>query len=286
MKRSLAVFIFIAVGIVAGAGWYLLRPKPDSTVVYELHSAFVKNMNGSAKKIEYFYVEPSLGRPWPAVIFIHGFQEGPSTPGGREFYDAGEMQKLAERGILAVSVSQPGFGGSDGPPDFGGPLSQSAAESVIGEIRARDDVRYGKIVLLGIGRGAGVAAIAASGDTLLAGAVLISGVYNFKHMVRKWRASKDPRAKSLVARFQKEAGFAPQALRERSVLMRGKRIEIPILAIHGEKDALTDPPRKTIRKLKSRGLSSKLVLLKNQGNLIDRESRAAEVDAFLNQVLH
>jgi pimeloyl-ACP methyl ester carboxylesterase len=240
----------------------------------------------AGKKIEYVYMEPTLGRPWSVIVYLHGHQEG-ERPGGKIFADWGVLQKMANRGVLAVALSLPGYGASEGPADFAGPRSQAALRLVIAELRARSDVQGDKIALVGISRGAVVAANVAAQDAGLAGAVLISGAYNFKKLIPQWQASKDAGSHALVSDFKSEAGFHDRAITDRSVVLHKGKIQIPLLTLNGGKDILTDgsSARKLVKKIRERGLSARAVIFPELGHQIPSESLDADVDGFLRGIL-
>ncbi len=66
----------------------------------------------------------------------------------------GRLGIMASRGYVAAAVSQPGYGNSTGPPDFCGPVTQSAALDAIGFLRRQAFVNPNKIGLYGYSRGA------------------------------------------------------------------------------------------------------------------------------------
>lgn len=43
--------------------------------------------------------------------------------GGESYVKVGRLGMMAARGYVAAAVSQPGYGNSDGPPDFCGPFT-------------------------------------------------------------------------------------------------------------------------------------------------------------------
>ena len=115
-----------------------------------------------SKVVEAFVKKPAGRGPWPTVVLLHGYQTSPSA-GGMDFVNWGVLDKLANRGYLAVAVSQPGFGNSTGPADFCGPFTQHAVSGVIAKLRA--DGQTSKVVMEGISRGALVAGLIAAHDT-------------------------------------------------------------------------------------------------------------------------
>lgn len=279
--------LFALILITALAAWFYLQnatPLDD----YELHRGSVANAADTSKRVEYVWVEPTLGRPWPVVIYVHGYQGRGKKVGGRIFFSAQILQRMAEKGVLAVAVSMPGYGYSTGKPDFSGPLSQGALRAVINVLRARDDILPRKIALIGFSRGAVVAANVAAEDRMLAGAVLMSGVYDFQKMIAKWKTLDNRDAKWLVGNFEEEAGMSVQAIADRSVMTKARTMNVPVLAIHGEKDTLTDPgdAQQLVNQLKKRNIYAKLVVYPTWEHAISDFATNTEVSAFFNQVLH
>ena len=102
-----------------------------------------------AKRVEYFLEKPSSVGPWPTVVFLHGHQER-ARAGGYDFVKWGVLDQFAQRGYLAVAVSQPGYGNSTGPADFCGPFTQNAVAAVIAKLRSDGYVLDNRILIEGI----------------------------------------------------------------------------------------------------------------------------------------
>lgn len=82
---------------------------------------FIQNPSQTDKKVEYFLKFPSHPQSQnPVIIFIRGHQPEPRS-GGKMFLNEGTLENYSQKGFIAVAVSQPGYGHSDGPPDFCGP---------------------------------------------------------------------------------------------------------------------------------------------------------------------
>ena len=127
----------------------------------------------------------------------------------------GVLDKFAARGYLAVSVSLPGFGNSDGPRDFAGPNTQHAVSAVIAKLKQDGLAKGDKILIQGISLGAVTAALIATQDPTIAGMVLISGLYDFTEFLKQPTSLQTLLVK--YALFSETDGSA-QALRARSAL--------------------------------------------------------------------
>ncbi len=139
----------------------------------------IQHPDNSSKEVEYFLERPSGNGPWPTVVLLHGHQEE-AKPGGKDFVDWGVLEQLARRGYLAVAVSQPGYGQSDGPADYGGVFTQHAVAGVIAQLRATGLASPNRLLIEGISRGALTAGLIAAQDPSVTGLVLISGVYDLQ----------------------------------------------------------------------------------------------------------
>ena len=100
------------------------------------------------KVVELFWAKPEGNGPFPAIPFIHGYQD-PPRPGGSVFARAGRLGLMAKRGYVAAALSQPGYGNSGGPPDFCGPFTQQAARVALDFLRRQTFVKPGKVALFG-----------------------------------------------------------------------------------------------------------------------------------------
>jgi dienelactone hydrolase len=89
-----------------------------------MQRAFLLHPQHPSKQLEVFWTTAVGQGPWPAVLFIHGHQEQYKN-GGAAYIKTGRLGSLASRGYVAAAVSQPGYGHSDGPPDFCGPFTQA-----------------------------------------------------------------------------------------------------------------------------------------------------------------
>ena len=266
--------------------------QPKVTNDHGLRHQLVPRLSNSSRNVEIYWAEPAAKTPWPVVIYLHGNQEAFDN-GGRTFHEWGVLESARDLGFLAVGVSLPGFGQSSGPRDFCGPDSQQAVHDVIRFLRHREDVREEKIALVGVSRGATVAAKVGEQVAGLAGIVLISGVYEMGEVYHHWKADiETPEALALAAEFEHEsvmadAGPLDVTVRERSVLPV-PQIQVPVLVLQGARDPLTLPlqAEELVRRLQSRGVDARAVIYPEAGHRIPAEARQREIEPFLKRVLN
>jgi dipeptidyl aminopeptidase/acylaminoacyl peptidase len=212
--------------------------------LHAMHHDSLSAPGNPRKHVEYFWIVPEGTGPWPAIVLIHGYQEGRDTPGGKAFVDYGALDTLAAHGYVAIAVSQPGFGHSDGPPDFMGPETVNAVQSVIRYFRAQSFVRADRIGLEGVSRGAVVASLVAVQDSTIRAMVLISGAYDFLSPLDSSTAAgrlNIARRNQVRADIASETDGSAGALRARSALFEANKIRTPALLLNGEQDDRTDP---------------------------------------------
>ena len=201
----------------------------------QLHHAFVPHPTVPDRQVEYFWSAPEGDldgeAPRPAVLLVHGHQVG-DRPGARRFLRL--FPSLLKAGFVVAAVSQPGYGESDGPPDFCGPVSQDAVHAVLAALRANPRIDPQRIALYGYSRGAIVSSMVATQDPALAGLILGGGIYDLE--ARYLTMPDDWGAK---ANLEKEAGTSREALLARSALLAEEPIRVPTLFIHGADDPIS-----------------------------------------------
>jgi dipeptidyl aminopeptidase/acylaminoacyl peptidase len=195
---------------------------------WSVRREFLPHPQDKNRKIEVFWTKPAGEGPYPAVLFVHGHQEE-IRDGGGLYVRTGRLATLARRGYVAASLSQPGYGYSDGPADFCGPFTQEAALAALAFLRQQHFVRPDKVALYGYSRGAIVAAMAATRDPRLAALVLGGGAYDFF----SWYPAPLP---GINANIDREAGRSDDAFMARSALYHAGKIRAPVLLLHGAAD--------------------------------------------------
>jgi len=244
----------------------------------------IQHPDDASKEVEYFLEHPAGDGPWPTVVLLHGHQEG-AKPGGKDFVDWGVLKQLADRGYLAVAVSQPGYGMSTGPADFCGPLTQHAVASVITKLRTEGFASPNKLLIQGVSRGALTAGLVAAQDPSVSGLVLISGVYDLLDYIEDPDASAVK--KVIVASIIAETGGAADALGARSVLSRAADIRASSLILNGARDDCTDPDqaRALANQITRSGGTARVIVYPDLGHQIPVDVRNKDIAPFIDQVL-
>jgi dipeptidyl aminopeptidase/acylaminoacyl peptidase len=245
---------------------------------WAIQRVFLQHQN-SSKKIEVFWTTPGEPGSWPAILLIHGHQEQ-SRNGGEAFVKTGRLGIMASRGYVAAALSQPGYGHSDGPPDFCGPLTQEAVLVAIDFLRHQPFVNPNKVVLYGYSRGAIVASMVATKDPKLAAVVLGAGAYNFF----SWYPTP---LRGIDANIEREAGTSADAFRARSAIYHADTIKMPVLLLHGARDERV-PVQQTeafAEKLQANGVAVKLKIFPSARHGIPTDDQYREIYPFLEQSL-
>jgi dipeptidyl aminopeptidase/acylaminoacyl peptidase len=240
---------------------------------------FLPHRQNPKKNIEVFWTHPAGRGPWPAVLLIHGHQEQVRV-GGEAYVTTGRLGVLASRGYVAAAVSQPGYGNSDGPPDFCGPFTQEAALVVLDFLRSQPFVAPSKVALYGYSRGAMVASMVATKDPQLGALVLGGGAYDFF----SWYPTPLP---GIDANLRQEAGISAEAFRARSAIYHVDQIKAPVLLLHGANDERV-PVRQAeafAEKLRATGVTVQLKIFPNSRHAIPIAQQYREIYPFLERAL-
>lgn len=230
------------------------------------------------KEVELFWAKPEGSGPFPAILFIHGYQD-PPRPGGAVFARAGRLGLMARRGYVAAATSQPGFGNSSGPPDFCGPFTQRAALVALDFLRRETFVKPGKVALFGYSRGAIVAAMVATQGPRLAAVVLAAGAYDFF----AWH----PTFPGIARNIAEEAGTSSAAYLARSAIYHAEQIKAPVLLLHGGADERipVGQAQAFAERLRAVGVVYRLRIFPTAPHGIPIDEQWREVEPFLEQYL-
>lgn len=175
------------------------------------------------KKIEAFTIRPLAVGKYPALVLLSG-REGAKT-----FFNFGTI--FAQQGFACLAISELGYGKSEGRPDFMGSASIDAFAVGFKKFKREPFVDPKKMGVFGYSRGG----MAASLLTLKLGqdvqaAVFGAGVYDFK------KAYDETKFDGIRESIKIETGLTDKAFRERSSILRMKKLKTPVLIIHGEND--------------------------------------------------
>jgi len=174
-------------------------------------------------KVEAFTVRPLADGKYPALVLLYGRE------GARTSFTLASL--FAQQGFACVAISEPGYGKSEGQPDFMGPASIDAFKVGFEKFEREPFVDRKKMGVFGYSRGGMAAALL----TLKLGkkvkaAVLAAGVYDFK------RAYDETGLDGIRESMRSETGMTERAIKERSAILRMEKLETPVFIIHGEND--------------------------------------------------
>ncbi len=281
MKYGISIFLLLGtLGCIS-----ISTPSKASAIHHEL----IPRVDQENGKVEIYFAEPTaVTKKMSAVVYIHGVQRN-ERPGAVNLANGGVLDLTAKMGYLAVAMSMPGYGGSWGEADFCGKGSQMALRSVLAYLRRRADVDPQRIAVSGISCGAIVGAMVADKDDV-ALMVLVSGVYDFQDMYKKWHSPDwplEPQVMNYIDTVVAKDGGSESASKFRSALPNAKNFKMPILLVAGGKDRIVDweQSRNLADALKSQGRSVELMLNPDGQHMIEYDEWANLVDKFMHKVL-
>src|SRR5215470_3167047 len=175
------------------------------------------------KKLEAISFRPAGNGPFPAVLLVPGYQRT-----ARDLVPLGV--RLANSGFVALAVTQPGFGKSEGPADFVGPKTIAALTVAYRRLQRQPFVDPARMGIYGYSRGGMAASLLVLDIDDVKAAVFGAGVYDFK------RAYDDSTLPGVRANMMAETGLTKEAIAVRSSVLRMDRLHCPVLILHGERD--------------------------------------------------
>ena len=261
-----------------------LAESPATSRLAEHHEL----IGSAGHRVEIYWTVPSERRgKLPVVVYIHGVQ-GEGRPGAKNFVEGGLLELSATQGYLSVGMSMPGYGQSTGKADFCGAGTQAALRSVLSRLRTWANVDRKRIVVSGVSCGAVVAAMVADKEPL-AGMVLISGVYDFADMYRKWHTPAWPLEPATMKYIDDSAaadGTPENASARRSALANASRFRSPVLLVAQGQDRIVDQDQsiRLDKALKQNGKESTLILNPEGKHLVSYEAWAGYVNDFARRI--
>jgi dipeptidyl aminopeptidase/acylaminoacyl peptidase len=233
-----------------------------------------------AKQIEFFSAVPPDEPPWPAVLYVHGHQH-PERSGGKAIAETGLLERVAAAGVLGLALSQPGYGGSSGPPDFCGPRTQGAILAILRHAVRHLGAERDHMAVIAGSRGAIAAAVAAAEAPELAALVLSAGVYDLAAGYRDCPWS------GIRKNIEREAGTSDEAFQARSALFKAHLIRCPVLIMHGALDDRFAPGQaeRFAQALARREAPVELKIFPDEEHVISRPRFLREAHGFVNRHL-
>lgn len=173
--------------------------------------------------IEAVSFQPLDKGPFPGLLLIPGYQGNAMT-----YLPLAIV--LAHQGFASLSVAQPGFGKSQGKPDFVGPNTIKALTKGFKKFQHEPYVDENKMGIFGGSRGAMAASLMTVQLKDVKAAVFAAGIYDFK------KAYDEIKIEGIRENMLSETRMTSDAIRRRSSILKMQKLNCPVLILHGEKD--------------------------------------------------
>jgi dipeptidyl aminopeptidase/acylaminoacyl peptidase len=138
--------------------------------------------------------------------------------------------RLAQEGTAILLVSQPGYGRSEGSPDWAGPATIAALSAALDRLENTPGVDSKRIGIWGISRGATAATLLAAKRPEVRAVVAQSGSYDL------WATHRGSTLAAVRESVENEAGRDSSAWKARSPILQAKTIRAQVMVMHGEAD--------------------------------------------------
>jgi dipeptidyl aminopeptidase/acylaminoacyl peptidase len=166
---------------------------------------------------------PVTGGPFPTLMLIPGYART-----ARHYIPLGIM--FAGEGYASVAITQPGFGKSQGKPDYVGPNTLKALTAGWNKFRQEPFVDSKRMGIYGHSRGGMAASLLSVRLNDVRAAILSAGIYDFR------KAYDEARIGGIRENMKSETGMTDAAVRERSSILQMENLKCPVLILHGDKD--------------------------------------------------
>lgn len=177
----------------------------------------------NGKSVEAISFQPAGEGHFPGILMIPGYERT-----ARDLVPLGV--RLARHGFAGLGVSQPGFGNSEGPPDYVGPKTIEALTEGYRRLRQQPYVDSSRMGIYGYSRGGMASSLLATQLDDVKAAVFGAGIYDFQ------RLYEDSTLPGVRKNMMAETGMTKEAVRERSSILRMDKLKCPVLILHGELD--------------------------------------------------
>jgi dipeptidyl aminopeptidase/acylaminoacyl peptidase len=226
-------------------------------------------------KVEMISIAPqvNLSALAPGVLLIHG-----DDVDGRRMIPTAWL--IANEGYAVTVVSQPGYGRSEGSPDFAGPATMRAVNAAFDHVRRTPGVDSNRVAVWGAARGATAAMLLAARRREVRGVVVESGIYDL------WATHRGTKAHSLAEAIAREAGRDSAAWRARSPVMFADSIRTPVFIAHGELDERAPFPqaKEMAARLQGAGAPVEARFLPHRGRSVASPDLTRDYFEFLKRV--
>ncbi len=175
------------------------------------------------KTVEAIIFRPNTEGKFPSLFLIPGY-----TGTAKTYLGLGII--FAKVGFASMSVGTPGFGKTELKPDFLGKNTISAFIEGYKKFKRESFVDQEKLGVFGYSRGAIAASLMITRVKDVKATVLGGGIYDLK------KAYDELTIEGIKENIKAETGKTEKAFRERSAVYYVKKINSPVLIIHGEND--------------------------------------------------
>ncbi|UCF04440.1 MAG: prolyl oligopeptidase family serine peptidase [bacterium] len=198
---------------------------------------------------------------FPAVMLIPGYGKT-----ARDYIPVGI--EMAKDGFVCLAVSQPGFGRSEGTPDWVGPRTIAALSHGYELLMREPFVDTTNIGVYGYSRGALAASLLAVKLGNIKAAAFCAGIYDFR------RAYDETRIEGIRRNMETETGMTPEAIDARTSIAMMDELSCPVLILHGEDDenAPVGQAYALERRLRDLGKEYEITIVPDVGHNIGRQN--------------
>lgn len=245
--------------------WRVLLLFNTEATLNKISSSFDSN----GEKINYLYYMPDKEGPHPAVVF---------HPGNRLFPDDYEWlySRLLQKGYAILALYQRGYGsGDDSINDRAGLIQQKDLERAFQVLRQMDGIQKDRIGLIGHSNGAGMSLRLAASNKDVKCAVSMSMISDWGEFVKRLQEHLPHYYKSVCEHFGGNPNENPRAYELRSCIHLADKIDIPVLFVSGNDDAITPTYQTTWmydRLVETGNKHAKLYIVKEAGHFYEKYS--------------
>jgi dipeptidyl aminopeptidase/acylaminoacyl peptidase len=198
--------------------------EKDTSIVWN-QSVEIRSYNYlcDSLEVEAIAFKPTSEGKVPAILFIPGFAKT-----ARDYISY--VLKFAQEGFACLVITQPGFGKSQGKPDYVGSNTIRALTTGCRKFQREHYVDSKQMGVYGYSRGAMAASLLAVRLEGIRAAVFAAGIYDFK------RAYEETKMDGVRRNMVSETGMTENAIQERSSILQMEKLNCPVLILHGERD--------------------------------------------------